>query len=213
MGKISLKKPVWKTTEIKKEQPVSHTIWICTVNNQEVVDHIYAAIVGLGAEVKAADASGSLYHHKPGAQTTVAAINVSNFKDLKNTEILNKICAAIGKYDYYGIILQNNKNQSSSWRAGNITSGKNLRNTLQKADKAEVVDKEPEQPKPEPESDPKKRLEGKSALLLLTRIIQATTEMSDIFFDDISQQDRRLLARELEKLCEQNGALENLPKQ
>lgn len=186
---------------------MSHTIWICTVNNQEVVDHIYAAIVGLGAEVKAAASNGSLYHQKDGVQTTVAGISVSNFKDLENLELLNKICAAIDKYDFYGIILQNNKTRISSWQAGNVIPGKNLRNTFQKAN--EIVE---EQPEPEPEPDPNKRLEGKSALLLLTRIVQATTEISDIFFDDISQQDRRLLARDLEKLCEKNGALEDIPK-
>ena len=210
--------PTWITT-IEEDKILSHTIWICTINNAEVVEHMVGAIVGLGVNVSSAAANNTLFHEKPGSQTTIVALTLSNLnRNLKNSDILDKICSAINHLDYYGIVIQKS-NGGSAWRAGNISSGKNIENTFNKA--KDLKDFEENKEVLKETSDDKKPmaqpaqpvLGGKEAVRVLTSIVRATCEISDVFFDNIPQQDRKLLARELEKICESNEiSLDDLPK-
>jgi hypothetical protein len=208
MGTLPL--PRWKVkTEIKPA--VSHTIWISTVQNQEIIDRIVAAIIGMGVKVSPAASNGSLFHRKDGAQTTVVALDVANFNDkLKRAEIMDRIANAINDYDYFGIVLH--EPSGSSWRAGNVVSSKSLKNILKKGEDAVSA---PEEPKPNAE-DAQPTPAGSSPridLQLLLKLVKATTDMSDIFFDGIDQAERKLLARELEKMCEDPAAsIDDLPK-
>lgn len=204
--------PKWKVT-VREENSVSHTIWISTIQNQEVIDRIVAAIIGLGLEVSPTASDGSLFHRKEGSQTTIVALDVSNFNDqLQRSQILDRITDAIRKYDYFGVILKDSK--GSSWRAGNIVSSKSLKNILKKGDDA-VSTPEPKLNEPPPE-EPKPATAGSSPrvdLQLLLKLVKATTDMSDIFFDGIDQAERKLLARELEKMCQDpTASIDDLPK-
>ena len=199
----------WSETKVK---PVSHTIYICTVNKKKTIERIYAAIVGLGVNVSAADtANHSLCANGEDKKTTIAAIEVHNFNpNFKRGEILDRIAKAIDSFDYFGVILMC-PDGSSVWRAGNVYHD-NFDRVLstvtpeKSTDRNSEIEKEPKQElKQAPEPEPKEVSKPRIDLQLLTKVIRATVDMSDIFFET-TQSDRRLLARELEKLCENPDA-------
>jgi hypothetical protein len=192
---------MWINLTIEKESPVSHCIYICTINDKQTVELISAAILGLGVKTSPAASNGSLFHEKNGSKTTVMAIRVDNFSTkLSNTELLDRICKAIDRYTYFGIIIEDSVSRNSNWRSGNVGN--------QEFDKVMCAqEKTKPEPKPEPKpTNPTIDTPPQIDLKTVAKIVKATANMSDIFFDDIPQADRKLLARELERLCEDPNA-------
>lgn len=186
---------MWTTVTVKKENSVSHNIYICTANNKQTIDLISAAILGMGIKTSPAANDGSLFHPKSGSATTMLAIKVDNFNTkLSKSGLLDRICKAIDKYTYFGIVIKDNEDGSTSWRGGNTEF----------KPEHQATDIEPKT------TDAPLRIDLKT----VAKLIKATVNMSDIFFDDIPQADRRLLARELEKLCEDpNASFLTVPKE
>ena len=166
----------------------------------------------MGVKTSPAASDGSLFYKKDGLKTTVMAITVDNFNiNLSRSEILNRICKAIDQYTYFGIIIKDNANGGASWYAGNVGAQEFNRVMHTHETKIEL--------KSELKTDSKTEKTEKTDTLphldlkKVTKIIKATVNMSDVLFDDISQADRKLLARELEKLGEDPSAsLLTVPK-
>lgn len=184
----------------KVRKKMSHTIYICIPNDKDQAERIFAKIGSLGVSIAPADKSNTLLDGGPAA-TTIMAITASNFKDtLSNSQITDYVIGTIKDFEYYGIVVKNS-NGSSSWRRGNV----------QKLAKQKDEPKEDAKPEPEPKTEPEpspilktnsKKLEDFGEVdyaALLLKVVEKSTEISDVFFDGISRDDRILLSRKLKE--------------
>ena len=216
-----------------------HKLWICAPNDPVTLDHICAAIVGLGVEVSSLAKSGNLYAESTGA-TTIIALKAKNLSSkLGNAKILDRLKKAIQHYEYYGIVISNSKDGTSSWNPGNTThsqfTDRNYGTVLedfqdykpptmeekqaqekkdwefdeQKFREAARVAKELE--KEQEQETPKDTSDVVLDFDLLLQVVKKTAEMSDVFFDS-EQKQRKGLVLQLEALGSTETLREALKK-
>jgi len=190
---------------VKKEERMSHNLWICTPKDTEIIDHICAKIVGMGVKISALAQNGNIYQDKQSSPTTIIAIKIHNFNSkLGIGDVLSRIKNKIKDHPYYGIVLVNTRTNKCIWGAGNVEDW-----DMHAPDdrwevgldippaKAEVEKSEPEPQKNEPKKDPV----GDIDMSLLLRVLKASTAISDVFFDNVSQNERRKLYEKVETLA------------
>lgn len=185
-------------------------IFICTVQDKDLINNIIAAIVKLGVNVSAASNSKSLYHSIGNDTPAIIGISANNFNDkLKLNDILDRICLAISNFKYFGIVITSD--YSTSWRGGNAPVS-DVSTKLQKANKTYAVEinndvkvtkvtdvKINANPKDDKSEN---KIDLSTDLPLITKLLRCTTTMSDVFFDNVPKEERILLADKVEALLD-----------
>lgn len=203
---------------IKKQ--MSHTIYICVPTNPPKIERMFAKIATLGVNVTPADKDKSLFAATETA-TTIMAVTVNNFNPkLSISQLLDYIVKSIKDFEYYGIVIRDGSG-TSAWQNGNVvrtpsfvidtkpsapTKGQKPTNT-KPSTPAKQADLKAETKKPavvpEPQKVvPPKPLLDENSLELLLRVVEKSCDISDVFFDGISKDDRVQLSIRLKELTQ-----------
>jgi len=200
-----------KSDKKSKKEKMPHRIWVCTPNDQDTIDHICSAIMSTGVSVSSLAKGESLYILNKKSPTTIIGIRADNFKrDMGVGEILNSLKDRLKGFDYYGMIVSSTDGDGgSSWCEGNIVNpkfgiGMGAVNSIVddlKKEAEESIDQLAPEPEPDPEPEQAEDVDiTKINMSLLLRVLNASTSVSDVFFDGISKQDRELLAIQVQGL-------------
>src|SRR5690606_7252623 len=182
--------------KIKNVRVMSHTIHICVPNDLAKIEQIFAKVGSLGVRISPAASNNSLFAESNTA-TTVMAIIVENFNpELTCSQITDHIVKVIDGFDYYGIIVRKSDG-SSSWRAGNV---KKLEKQTFPEVKTEIKQAQSPEIKPEPTNPYDRVFDDLEQKELLLKVVEKSCEISDIFFDGISRDDRVSLSRKLKEM-------------
>lgn len=199
---------------------MSHTIYICTDNDDDIVNNIISNILNLGVQMAPTSSDNSLHSsqtHNKNSNTSIIAIDCSNFKsEYSNVQLIEIIANTISSYKFYGMIIKSSDG-STAWLSGNM-----LKNNKSETLSHKIIPTEPEKELKElekPEEKKEKINNTKDApdinnlektnsdkndikidIDFLISVVKSTINISDIFFAENTKEERMLLALELEKL-------------